>query len=185
MEHINRAMTMGEIVDKFPEVVETLLGMGVHCVGCNVSPYESLQDGFTGHGFSDAEIGTALGKLNQVVDEKRKVVEEPLKGGKLEMSNLAVEKIKEFCGQKNKQALRLAVKVGGCSGKEYVFDLADVAMENDIVLSQNGAKVYVDKVSMQSVDGSLINYNDGLTGAGFVVENPNASKNCGCGKSFS
>ena len=63
-ELVTRETTIGEIVEKHPEVVDTLMSFGVHCVGCHVSPFESLEDGFRGHGMSDEDVEVAVTKLN-------------------------------------------------------------------------------------------------------------------------
>lgn len=185
LQSLTKDMTIRDIIESFPEVVEPLLEMGVHCVGCHVSEFETLEEGLQGHGFDEQAINDILSKLSKIVEEKRQEVKvEAPKKGDMSISPLAIEKVKEFCQQKGKKALRIAVKVGGCSGKEYIFDLAENAGENDIIIEQDGAKVFVDKESMQEINGSILNYNDGLTGAGFVIENPNAKAMCGCGKSF-
>ena len=72
---------------------------------------------------------------------------------------------------------------GGCSGFQYALAL-DKAKADDHVFEHNGVAVVVDKVSMQFVFGSEVDYVDGLQGAGFVVNNPNVVAACGCGSSF-
>jgi iron-sulfur cluster assembly accessory protein len=81
------------------------------------------------------------------------------------------------------QALRIAVRGGGCSGFQYALAL-DAAKSDDNVFEHNGVSVVVDKVSMQFVFGSEVDYVDGLQGAGFTVNNPNVVAACGCGSSF-
>lgn len=183
---IHREMMLGDIVEEFPEIVETLLDFGVHCVGCNVSPYESLEDGFSAHGLSEEEINAAVEKLNKVLAEKRE--HEPLKNENqalmLNLTPLAIAKIKEFCKNNNKNALRIKVKVGGCSGNEYVFDLADQKEEDDVVIQEKEAAIYIDRKSIEKINNATIDYKEALTGAGFKVVNPNATSVCGCGKSF-
>jgi iron-sulfur cluster assembly protein len=81
------------------------------------------------------------------------------------------------------QALRVAVRGGGCSGFEYALAF-DKRRDDDHVFEHNGVAVVVDKVSMQFVFGSEVDYVDGLQGAGFAVNNPNVVAACGCGSSF-
>ena len=83
----------------------------------------------------------------------------------------------------DESALRIAVRGGGCSGFQYALAL-DKAKDDDHVFEHNGVAVVVDKVSMQFVFGSEVDYVDGLQGAGFVVNNPNVVAACGCGSSF-
>ncbi|MDQ3728879.1 MAG: iron-sulfur cluster insertion protein ErpA, partial [Solirubrobacterales bacterium] len=83
----------------------------------------------------------------------------------------------------DEQALRVSVRGGGCSGFQYSLAL-DKVKDDDHVFEHDGIAVIVDKVSMQFVFGSEVDYVDGLTGAGFTVNNPNVVAACGCGSSF-
>jgi iron-sulfur cluster assembly accessory protein len=102
------------------------------------------------------------------------------------VSDAAAEKIRgltESSQEAGDQALRVAVKGGGCSGFQYALAL-DKPKDEDHVFEHNGVSVVVDKVSMQFVFGSQVDYVDGLQGAGFTVNNPNVVAACGCGSSF-
>jgi iron-sulfur cluster assembly protein len=102
------------------------------------------------------------------------------------VSDTAAEKIRALTAanaESAEQALRVAVKGGGCSGFQYALAL-DKPKDDDHVFEQNGVAVVVDKVSMQFVFGSQVDYVDGLQGAGFTVNNPNVVAACGCGSSF-
>jgi iron-sulfur cluster assembly protein len=98
----------------------------------------------------------------------------------------AAAKIKDLVAQRDnsdESALRVAVRGGGCSGFQYALAL-DKPKAEDHVFEHNGVSVIVDKVSMQFVFGSQVDFVDGLQGAGFVVNNPNVVAACGCGSSF-
>jgi iron-sulfur cluster assembly protein len=98
----------------------------------------------------------------------------------------AAEKIGELLGAQadsEDQALRVAVRGGGCSGFQYALAF-DRVKEDDNVFEVDGVSVIVDKVSMQFVFGSEVDYLEGLQGAGFQVNNPNVVAACGCGSSF-
>lgn len=102
------------------------------------------------------------------------------------LTESAAEKIAELVGDSSEgdeQALRVAVRGGGCSGFQYALAF-DNKTEEDHVFEHRGVSVIVDKVSMQFVFGSQVDYVDGLTGAGFQVNNPNVVAACGCGSSF-
>ena len=102
------------------------------------------------------------------------------------LSDEAARKIKDLLGSAEdaeSQALRIAVRGGGCSGFQYALAL-DQRKEDDHVFEHAGVSVVVDKVSMQFVLGSQVDYVDGLQGAGFTVNNPNVVAACGCGSSF-
>lgn len=81
--------------------------------------------------------------------------------------------------------LRVAVDGGGCSGFQYRFELVDDADADDIRIEADGQAAVVDPVSLPFLKGSEIAFVDDLSGAQFVVRNPNAASSCGCGVSFS
>src|SRR5215207_1226347 len=102
------------------------------------------------------------------------------------LSDKAAAKIGELLeGQTDAegQALRVAVRGGGCSGFQYALAF-DKAKDDDHVFEVDGVSVIVDKTSMQFVFGSEVDYLEGLQGAGFQVNNPNVVAACGCGSSF-
>jgi iron-sulfur cluster assembly protein len=100
------------------------------------------------------------------------------------ITDVAAGKIRDLVAAgEGDQALRIAVRGGGCSGFQYALAL-DAPKADDNVFEQNGVSVVVDKVSMQFVFGSEVDYVDGLQGAGFTVNNPNVVAACGCGSSF-
>ena len=104
----------------------------------------------------------------------------------IKLTDEAAGKIKDLLaanGNADEQALRVAVRGGGCSGFQYALAL-DQPKDEDHVFEHQGVAVVVDKVSMQFVFGSEVDYVDGLQGAGFVVNNPNVVAACGCGSSF-
>ena len=106
----------------------------------------------------------------------------------VEITEKAADKIK-YCATKDgvtdNFGLRGAVKGGGCSGMTYDLDITNEERESDKVVEQFGVKVMVDKKSYIYLVGTVLDFSDGLNGKGFVFENPNAKKACGCGTSFS
>src|SRR3989338_5039612 len=109
--HITKDTTIGEIVDKHPEVVETLMSYGVHCVGCHVSPFESLEMGFKGHGMSDEDVESAVAKLNDVIENNKNGAKEI--DDKIHLTRNAAEKIKSLTKNVNKTGLRIHIEKGG------------------------------------------------------------------------
>lgn len=99
----------------------------------------------------------------------------------------AADKVRDLLTQEGNEslALRVAVRPGGCSGFSYemYFD-ADVE-ESDNVAEYGGVRVVVDSQSAQLLEGAELDYQDGLQAAGFAINNPNVSRTCGCGNSFS
>jgi iron-sulfur cluster assembly protein/iron-sulfur cluster insertion protein len=82
-------------------------------------------------------------------------------------------------------ALRVAVKPGGCSGFNYDMYFDTETAEDDVIREYDGVRVVVDGSSAELLVGSTLDFADGLQGAGFHISNPNATRSCGCGKSFS
>ena len=81
--------------------------------------------------------------------------------------------------------LRVAVRPGGCSGYSYEMFFDSELFDDDVRIVSNGVKVVVDPASAALLQGSTLEYKDGLQGAGFSINNPNATRTCGCGQSFS
>ncbi len=102
------------------------------------------------------------------------------------LSDAAARRIAEIVGaDQSKQALRVSVEGGGCSGFSYKFDLADAAQDDDLVIAKGNAKVLIDSLSLVYMAGSEIDFVDNLLGQSFQIKNPNAVASCGCGTSFS
>lgn len=81
--------------------------------------------------------------------------------------------------------IRVGVKSGGCSGLSYDLKFDNKQNEDDKVFEDNGVKIIVDKKSFLYLIGTTLEYSGGLNGSGFVFNNPNANRTCGCGESFS
>lgn len=96
-------------------------------------------------------------------------------------------KVKELLAQEGETGLmlRVAVRPGGCSGFSYEMFFDTEKDNEDMVADQGGVPVVVDPSSAQLLTGATLDYKDGLQGAGFAIDNPNAQKTCGCGQSFS
>ena len=103
------------------------------------------------------------------------------------LTDTATDKVRSLMAQEGVDdlALRVAVRPGGCSGFSYeMFFDTDVAAD-DKTIDYSGVKVVVDPSSAQLLEGATLDYKDGLQGAGFAIDNPNAQRTCGCGQSFS
>ena len=104
----------------------------------------------------------------------------------ISVSDAAASRIAKILAKESgKTALRVSVEGGGCSGFSYKFDLAGEAEADDIVIEKNSAKVLIDPVSVEYMDGSEIDFVDNLMGQSFQIKNPLATSSCGCGTSFS
>lgn len=99
----------------------------------------------------------------------------------------AVAKLREIIEEDQEQHLMLRVFVqgGGCSGFQYGFTLDEQQNEDDFDFDYGGVRVLVDSMSMQYLQGSVIDFREDAMGSSFVIENPQAVTTCGCGSSFS
>src|SRR5690348_12107872 len=100
------------------------------------------------------------------------------------LSERAASELKSLIEENDKTnaALRVWVAGGGCSGLQYGMALDDAEAEaDDVVLENQGVKIYVDSMSLRYMTGSVVDYVDDTLGGGFKIENPNAVKSCGCG----
>jgi iron-sulfur cluster insertion protein len=114
---------------------------------------------------------------------KPKVVEDAT----VNFTDAAANKVKALVEEEKNPNLKLRVSVdgGGCSGFQYGFAFDENVNSDDTVIEKNGATLLIDVSSMQYLNGSEVDYLEGLEGARFVVNNPNAKSTCGCGSSFS
>jgi iron-sulfur cluster assembly accessory protein len=104
----------------------------------------------------------------------------------ISLTERAAQRIKEImAAEPSGSMLRISVNGGGCSGFQYAFDVERQRQAEDLVIEKDGATVLVDEVSVQYMDGSVIDFVDDLIGQSFKVENPHATASCGCGTSFS
>ena len=103
------------------------------------------------------------------------------------LTDTAADKVKSLIAAEDNPelVLRVAVRPGGCSGLSYeMFFDTDIAAD-DVKTDHGGISVVIDSASAQHLAGASLDYKDGLQGAGFAINNPNAQRSCGCGQSFS
>ena len=105
----------------------------------------------------------------------------------IEITERALGQIRKMMAQQGREgsSLRVGVKPAGCSGLEYIMDFVPDASAGDTIQLVDGLRVVMDPGSTDYLSGIRLDWGDGLLGSGFKFSNPNASKTCGCGKSFS
>ena len=105
----------------------------------------------------------------------------------LGLTAMAATKVKELLEEEGNPELflRVAVRPGGCSGYSYEMFFDSEVVDDDLQSSASGVKIVVDPASAALLMGATLDYKDGLQGAGFSINNPNATRTCGCGQSFS
>jgi len=181
-ERITREMTIENIFTHFPQksqkLAQEMTNAGLHCAGCSAATWETLETGMLGHGMGEEQIESLLVKLNKILDEEVDV-------STISMTAKAAEKLSHILKEEGKEgwALKFGDKPAGCSGFEYTLDFSEKAGDADEVFHSEGMEIHVDKAQAERLMGSIIDYVDGLQGAGFKISNPQAKSSCGCGTS--
>jgi len=105
----------------------------------------------------------------------------------LQFTDAAAGKARELIAEEGNQALKLRVYIngGGCSGFQYGFTFDEEQADDDVAIEREGVTLLVDPLSLQYLAGAEVDYTESLSGAQFVIHNPNARTTCGCGSSFS
>lgn len=111
-------------------------------------------------------------------------VAEPAKTVLTDAAAAKVKKLVEEEGNPNLK-LRVVVQGGGCSGFQYGFEFDENIADDDVQIENDGVIMLIDAMSLQYLAGAEVDYLEGLEGARFVINNPNAKSTCGCGSSFS
>ena len=181
-QQITREMTIEDVFKRFPsksqKLAQEMTNAGLHCVGCSASTWETIETGMLGHGFAEKAIDGLLEKLNKILEEKEDL-------STISVTPRAAKKLLEILAEEGKQGwgLRYGEKAAGCSGFEYFLDYSEKPNSDDLVISSNGIAVHLNKKSAERLLGSVIDYVDGLHGAGFKITNPHVKSSCGCGSS--
>jgi len=188
---ISKDMLISEILlkhqDHATELAETMIDFGIHCVGCGAASFETLEQGVLGHGFSEEDLNKLIKDLNQTVENKGKIETKEITDFKLTLTDSAIKKVKESLKSMNKGSsaeLRVSILAGGCSGFMYNLDFVDSPVKEDLHFKQDDVGIAVERNSLEFLNGTKIDFLDTLNESGFKFDNPNTSKECGCGKSF-
>jgi len=114
-------------------------------------------------------------------------INQPTMNEEISLTQKAADQVRRLRAENNipeSHGLRLGVKGGGCSGLSYVLAFDEKPRENDKIMEIHGVTVFMDPKSLFYLSGTVLDFSDGLNGKGFVFNNPQASKTCGCGSSF-
>ena len=132
----------------------------------------------------------AFNEINRMAEEKVEVTQDEmpeLMPDPIIFTDAAVDKVKSLMDEEGNPDLKLRVFVqgGGCSGFQYGFTFDETQNEDDAVMKKGDVTLLIDSMSYQYLVGATIDFKEDLTGAQFVIDNPNAVTTCGCGSSFS
>ena len=182
---VTKDMVIGDVLKKYPDAAVIMLEHGLHCVGCHANVFDTIEAGCKVHGLDDEVVDKLVGEINAFIKEAKQEETKPA-SDKMTVSEGAAKKLIELLKKDNQEGhgLRVAVMPGGCSGFVYQMSFEKEPAEADIVLSDRGVKIFVDKDSLKMLGGAEIDYVDTLSESGFKINNPNAKQGCGCGKSF-
>ncbi|MCX8166958.1 MAG: iron-sulfur cluster assembly accessory protein [Candidatus Micrarchaeota archaeon] len=173
--YITKDMTMGEIVNRYPEVVPKLMDYGIHCIGCHVSPYETLEQGLAVHGFDEKTTNKIFNEINRIVEkniEKKKKLKIKIDKG-IELTEVAASKIKQVLEEKKSENVFLRLRVYTGPTYSYWMGLDNQKTEFDLELESRGIKIVVDKQDYQFLDGTKIDFVTEKNIQGFKFFNPN------------
>ncbi|KHO55438.1 MAG: iron-sulfur cluster insertion protein erpA [archaeon GW2011_AR19] len=208
-QKITKNMLIAEILAENPEkaqlLSEIMIDFGIHCVGCGASAFETLEQGVLGHGYSEADLNKLVKQINEVLEKNLKSEPKNIKNFSLKFTRTAIEKIKHLLKQEKEKEqktgsfltkspkrgrlkesgiLRISVLSGGCSGFVYNLEIINKPIKSDLNFKKSGIDISVAKNGIEMLDGIEIDFVDNLNESGFKFNNPNAQKECGCGKSF-
>lgn len=180
---ITRDMTISRVLEMHPKAGDIMQEFGLHCFGCSINVFETLEQGIIGHGMPESTLAALLKTLNEDVEKFKKNLRK--KG--IVMTDKAAFKVMEIGqveGRKN-YGIRLKMVEGGgcCRGPVYSMDFEDHAEEGDTILGfHHNVTVFLDKNSFEKMKGSTIDYITSYDAEGFKIDNPNveAGGNCKC-----
>lgn len=175
---ITKDMLISEVVERYPQVAEIFLEYGLHCVGCHVSHFETIEQGAKGHGMLDEEIEMMVDDANTIAKEYK-----PAQSEEVLITQAAINRVRAMA-KKDAFVFRVKIIEGGCSGYSYQFTIEDEPNENDKILLVHDTIVVMDHNTYEKLKGCTIDYIDTLAQSAFKVHNPNAQTTCGCGSSF-
>ncbi len=151
-------MTIGDVIKKYPNTAEIMLGYGLQCVGCSVNPYETIEQGALGHGMTEDTVEELLEDMNMVVTKKPKY---PLNPEGITISPRALETLEAIMESDGKQGHGLTVqatKVEGSEELDYYLDIVEKAEENQKTLEWEGLKIFITEESLGLMNPSLIDF---------------------------
>lgn len=179
---LRRDMIIGEIVGMFPEATDIMLSYGLHCVGCHVNMYETLEQGMMGHGFTEEQLNDLLEELNDCWDEvygegskKEKKIHPDADKMDCTVTPIAIEKIISVAASEKKDdwPLRIKAKPGPQDKVRFGMDFEKESSGDDVVLKKKDGKnevtIILSKLNYDKLNGITIDYVKTEDGEGFKI----------------
>ncbi|MBI3190248.1 iron-sulfur cluster assembly accessory protein [archaeon] len=187
---ITKDMTMGSIIEKYPIAAEIMQSYGLHCFGCHVNVFETLEQGALGHGMPEEQMNEMLAEINKAAGSEPENESEQIHENKdmppIGLTETAAAKLKQLLvDDKKDYGVRVQVMKGGCAGYTYNMEFTKNPVGDDRVIYDHDVRIIIDSKTFEMLRGVTIDYTETLQGAGFKFSNPNAKSTCGCGKSYS
>lgn len=198
---ITKHWPISKILEVLPEAVEPMLEIGLNCIGCSASSDERLNDGMYSHGFSDSEVTDLVDTLNTLwAKEREKQTKKPehhdftvevIEEGNKKYHKIAGVMFTDFALStlhellENFKGLQIRLDTGGCSGYNYTYDFKNGPEpdENEFQISEK-LTIYMNNFTFNKLNGTIIDFETGLKGAGLKFINPNVKNSCHCGTSI-
>ncbi|MEM4259967.1 MAG: DUF1858 domain-containing protein [Candidatus Woesearchaeota archaeon] len=156
--NIIKTMNIGEVVQKYPETVPIMLAHGLHCIGCHVSYYETIEQGCLAHGMLKNDIQKMIKKMNSLVNKLQK---EPVK-----ITETAAKKLKELAKGKD---FGLRIRLSESNDNQYDLSLEHKPKSNETTIQVDGIKIFLDSTTLNFIRGSTVDFINDKEKKGFVI----------------
>jgi hybrid cluster-associated redox disulfide protein len=176
-------MTIGTIIEKYPQTTDVLLGYGLQCVGCSVNPFETLEQGALGHGMEEDTLQSLLDEVNLVVTKKAPFEMNP---DGITLSPNALDTLESMMSADDKEGFGLKVQATKTDGGlDYYLDIVAEPEEEEEVKEWQGMKYFISKESQKLMAPSVIDYVAMPSGEGFKIIALQDEERCPCDKPMS
>lgn len=182
---IDREMTIEDILNLFPHQAQALAqeitNAGLHCIGCGAAVWETLEAGMFTHGKTDEDIDTLVERLNTLLKKAPELVSDTIS-----LTERAAAQYLKVLDSEDKQGwgIRIEEEMSGCNGFQHRLNYSENSTNDDMVFLSHEIEIHIEKKLYSKFEGSVIDYADGLQGAGFKIINPNIKTSCSCGSSY-
>jgi iron-sulfur cluster assembly accessory protein len=197
---ITKYWPINKILEIYPDSVEFMMEVGLHCFNCSANTLERLNEGMQAHGFTDEEIDKLVEDLNKGFSEYRdKKIKKPteedylcqditetnkkyFKIAGLLFTEKAYEALHELL--EDFSGLQIRIDAGGCSGYSYIYDFTNNPQPDEFVFQlSDKLAIYLNDFTFDKLYGTIIDFNFGIKDAGLKFINPNIKDSCHCGTS--